>query len=173
MEKLGSIIGLPVLETETGKEIGEIGDILVNVDGASLHGLIIGGESWFTDESFLAFGDLVSIGRDAVMISNQHAIQQIDTLTIENYNYYLRDLVNKEIFTDTGLRLGLLTDIIFNNLTGEIKGYQISDSIIIDLLYGPRLMPLPEVQLVGQDKVIVPEAMVKLLHEEEENTVIQ
>ena len=170
MEKLGSIIGLPVVETETGTQIGEISEIVINIEDAILFGLIISGSNWGALESIITFGELVSVGRDAVMISNQHVIRSIDTFSIANYNYYLRDLLNKEIITDSGLRLGILTNIIINSATGEIKWYEISDSMIMDLFYGRMLMPLPQVQVVGQDKVIVPETMRKCLHNEKMRT---
>lgn len=173
MEKLGSIIGLPVLETETGMQIGEIGEILVDVEGAILCGLIIRAGNWFASESVVAFGDLLSLGHDAVMVCNHHVIRQLDAVAIEKYNYYLRDLFNKEIVTDTGLRIGLLTDIIYDNVTGEMKWYQISDSLITDFLYGRMLMPLPQVQVVGHDKLIIPETMTKLIHDEAKITEIQ
>lgn len=166
MEKLGSIIGLPIVETETGTQIGEIGEIVVNVEEAILFGLIISGSNWFSGENIITFEEVASVGRDAVMISNHHVIRSIDTLSIANYNYYLRDLLNKEIITDGGLRLGILTNIMINSVTGEIKWYEISDSMVMDLLYGRMIMPLPQVQIVGQDKVIVPETMKNFLHEE-------
>ena len=166
MEKLGSIIGLPIVETETGTQIGEIGEIVVNVEEAILFGLIISGSNWFSGENIITFEEVASVGRDAVMISNHHVIRSIDTLSIANYNYYLRDLLNKEIITDGGLRLGILTNIMVNSVTGEIKWYEISDSMVMDLLYGRMIMPLPQVQIVGQDKVIVPETMKNFLHEE-------
>ena len=166
MEKLGSIIGLPIVETETGTQIGEIGEIVVNVEEAILFGLIISGSNWFSGENIITFEEVASVGRDAVMISNHHVIRSIDTLSIANYNYYLRDLLNKEIITDGGLRLGILTNIMVNSVTGEIKWYEISDSMVMDLLYGRMIMQLPQVQIVGQDKVIVPETMKNFLHEE-------
>ena len=118
----------------------------------------------------IGFGDLLSLGRDAVMIDSQRALSSINTLSIEKHVYYLKDLFNKEILTDTGLRLGFLTDIIVNEITGEIKWYQLSDSMIADLLYGRMLMPAPQVQMIGPDKVIVPDNVSKLLHRETEGT---
>lgn len=168
MEKIGSIIGLPVLEIETGAQVGEIGEVLVDIEGAILYGLLVNGGNWFASEQVIVFGDLLSLGRDAVMICNHHVIRELEPLSSVNYKYYSRDLFSKEIFTDVGRRLGILTDIIFNNLTGEIKWYQVSDSMISDLLYGRMLMPLPETQIIGLDKVIVPEKMTKLLHGEME-----
>ncbi|WP_378955596.1 PRC-barrel domain-containing protein [Pelosinus sp. sgz500959] len=170
MEKLGSIIGLPILETETGMQVGEVGELLLDVEGAILCALIINGGNWFASEKIIAFRDLFSLGRDAVMVCNHHVIHELEDFHMTNHTYHLKDLCDKEIMTDTGLRLGVLKDIIFDRITGEIKWYQVSDSMITDVLYGRMLMPLPQVQIVGQGKVIVPETMAKLLHGETEMT---
>ncbi|MBP2625525.1 MAG: PRC-barrel domain protein [Firmicutes bacterium] len=168
MQKLRYVIGLPVLETETGMQIGEIAEVIVDIEAAFVCGFIIAGENWLVSESIIAFEDLSSLGRDAMMVRNRHAIRQLNTLVLVNNKYYLQDLFDKQIFTDSGFRLGVLADILFDNITGEIKWYQVSDSIITDLLYGRMIMPLPQVQTIGQDKVIVPEGMTKLLHAETE-----
>lgn len=163
MQKLRYVLGLPVLETETGEQIGEIAEVILDIERAMVCGFIITGANWFTSESVIVFEDACSLGRDAMMVRDHHAVRQLDTLPLVNNQYYLRDLFDKQIFTDAGLRLGVLADIVFDSITGEIKWYQISDSIITDLLYGRMMMPLPQVQMVGQDKVIVPETMTKLL----------
>lgn len=168
MQKLRDVIGLPVLETETGTQIGEITEVIVDMEAACVCGFVIAGENWFAGNSMITFEDLSSLGHDAMMVRNQQVVRSLDSLVKNHNNYYLRDLFDKQIFTDSGLRLGVLADIFFNSITGEIKWYQVSDSIITDLLYGRMMMPLPQVQTVGEDKVIVPEGMSKLLHAETE-----
>lgn len=106
------------------------------------------------------------MGPDAVMVDNQHIVQQVSNIWIADRSYYLRDLFNKQIFTDAGLCLGVLVDISFERTTGEIKWYELSDGIITDLLYGRMIMPLPPTQIIGCDNIIVPEAMANLLHTE-------
>jgi len=168
MQKLRFVIGLPVLDTETGIQIGEIAEVIVDIKETLVCGFIIAGANWFASENIIAFEDLLSLGRDAVMVTNQNVVRQLNTLVMLNNKYYLRDLFDKQIFTDSGQRLGVLTDIFFDSITGEIKWYQVSDSIITDLLYGRMMMPLPQVQTIGEDKVIVPEGMINLLHAETE-----
>lgn len=166
MQKLRYTLGLPVLVTEKGIQIGQIVEILVDIERVVVCGFVIGEGSVFTTEHIVAFDDLFSLGRDAVMVRNDDVIHQFDTMLVNN-KYYLRDLLDKEIFTESGMRLGVLVDIFIDSITGEMKWYQVSDSIITDLLYGRMIMPLPQTQIIGQDKVIVPESMEKLLHTEE------
>lgn len=44
---------------------------------------------------------------------------------------------------ETGLQLGVLTDICFDRSTGELKAYLLSDGIITDLLYRRMAIPIP------------------------------
>ena len=173
MQKLRHTLGLPVLETKTGTEIGEVTEILVDVQGAVLLGLIVTSGQIVGEDGFIAFTDVFSLGRDAIMLGSQGHMCTLEALPGMAGGYPSRELFDKEIFTDSGLRLGILVDIIFNTSTGEIKWYQVSDSIIGDLLYGRFVMPLPQVQIIGKDKIIVPEIMSKLLHKDTEHNDIQ
>lgn len=171
--KLRHLLGLPVLETETGTQIGEIGEALVNIEAAAVCGFVIHSKDGCTDESIIAFEDVLSLGHDAMMVHHHHVVRQIDTLSNSDNKYYLRDIVDKQIFTDSGLCLGILADIVFDSATGKINSYQVSDSIIADFLYGRLILPLPQTQIIGHEKVIVPEATSKFLHTETEMTDIQ
>lgn len=172
MKKLRDVIGLPVVEMETGMQIGEVVEVVLDMDEARVCGFVIAEEKWFASKYAIVFADLFSLGRDAMMVRNQHVMRQLHTILVGDNPYYLRDLVDKQIVTDGGLCLGVLADIGFDNLTGEVQWYQVSDSIVTDLLYGRMIMPLPKTQIVGDDKVIVPEAMASLLHTEKENPEI-
>lgn len=166
MQKMQAIIGLPLLETETGTQIGQIKDIVLNIEEARVSGVIIDEGKNELSVRGIAFVDLLGLGRDAIMIRNHSVIHQCACIFEITSNYYVKELFEKEIITEEGLRLGRLVDIFFDINTGEMKWYQVSDSLVTDLLYGRKRMPLPKIQIVGKDKVIVPDSMAKLLCED-------
>lgn len=163
MHKLRELFGLPVLITGTGAQIGEVKEVIVDLEQASVWGIVLAGANWFTNDQGIVFEDLFRIGRDAVMVRASYAVQELAPIVTMESGYYVRDLLDKQIYTDTGLSLGILVDALYDGSTGEIKAYEISDGLITDLLYGRRIMPLPQAQVVGQDKLIVPETMANLL----------
>ncbi|SFL81600.1 PRC-barrel domain-containing protein [Pelosinus propionicus] len=167
MHRLQDLLGLPLLETETGTQIGQIKDVVLHIEDAKVQGVTLDEEKQSSFEMGIAYVDLLSVGRDAVMIRNHSVVHQCASIFEITINYYVKDLFKKEIITDDGLRLGMLVDVFFDASTGELKWYQVSDSIVSDLLYGRRVMPLPKLQIVGKDTVIVPGEMEKLLHKEE------
>ncbi len=167
MHRLQDLVGLPLLETETGKQIGQIKDVVLHMEEARVYGITIDEEKPNSFEMGISYVDLLSIGRDAVMVRNHSVIHQCASIFEIASKYYVKDLLKKEVITEDGLRLGMLADIFFDTSTGEMKWYQISDSLVSDLLYGRRIMPLPKVQIVGKDTVIIPGEMAKLLQKEE------
>ena len=170
MQKIKDLLGLPVLETESGTQIGEVKEVIIDLDQAAVRGIIVANANWFTCEQGIEFNDLSSIGRDAVMVRSEAVVQAAAVFaeTADNQVYRLDELADKPIYTESGLQLGMLVDLGFEPVTGEIKAYHVSDGVITDLIYGRMSLPLPQAQVVGQDKVIVPEAMAKLLHTETE-----
>lgn len=163
MEHLRNLLGLPVLETETGAQIGEVEEVFLDIEQATVCGIMIAGTNWLTPDIGIAFKNLYSIGHDAVMVRNREVIKDLSDI-VKKDALPLSKLFEKQIFSESGSNLGVLVDISYDNLTGEIKAYEISDSILTDFLYGRMTMPLPQAQVIGQDKLIVPESMSRLLH---------
>lgn len=163
MQKLRNMFGLPVLITGTGAQIGEVKEVILDLEQAAIRGIVLTGANWFTNDQGVVFEDVFSIGRDAMMLRATYAVQELTPAMMPGIVYYLGDLLDKQIYTDTGLSCGILVDALYESTTGEIKAYEISDGLITDLLYGRKLMPLPQTQVVSQDRLIIPDAMTKLL----------
>ncbi len=163
MQKLREMFGLPVLITGTGTQIGEVKEVIVDLEQAVVRGIVLAGANWFTNGQGIVFEDLFRVGRDAIMVRATYAVRELTPAIMPGIVYYLNNLLDKQIYTDTGLSLGILVDALYDGTTGEIKAYEVSDGLITDLLYGRKVMPLPQAQVVGQDKLIVPDTMTKLL----------
>lgn len=169
MYKLRNLIGLPVLELDTGTKIGEVQEVVVDLARAAVLGIVTNQTSWFSDGQGILFQNLFCIGRDAVMVRSRDALLALTAMPGIDQACRLHDVVDKQIFTECGVNLGLLADIAFDPGTGEITAYEVSNGVFTDLVYGRSMMPLPQAQVVGEDKLIVPESMVNLLHNEEKN----
>ncbi|MGL5514556.1 MAG: PRC-barrel domain-containing protein [Sporomusa sp.] len=163
MQKMRDLFGLPVLITGTGAQIGEVQEVIIDLEQAAVRGIVLAGANWFTNDQGIVFEDVSSVGRDAVMVRAAYALQELTPAMMTGTVNYVRDLLDKQMFSDTGLSLGILADVLFDGITGEIKAYELSDGLITDLLYGRRIMPLPQAQVVSHDKLIVPDTMTNLL----------
>lgn len=163
MQKLRDLFGLPVLIIGTGVQIGEVKEVILDLEHAAVRGILLSDATWFSNDQGILFKDIFRVGRDAVMVRAAYAIQELSMTKMPGIVYHLCDLLDKQIYTETGVSIGVLVDAIYNEATGEIKAYEISDGLITDLLYGRKIMPLPQAQVVGQDKLIVPDTMTNLL----------
>lgn len=166
MQKLRCILGLPVLETKSGAQIGEAQEVVLDIEKAAVAGIIVSDANWFSDAQGIYFQDVWRVGRDAIMVRDREVVLSLSDLQQKNGVYCTKELFDKQIYTDTGNNLGSLVDLFFDETTGEIKGYELSDGIVTDLLQGRMMMPMPQAQVVSSDKLIVPETMAKLLHAE-------
>jgi uncharacterized protein YrrD len=175
MPNLRNLIGMPVMSADSGKCIGKVEELIIDSDMTSIKALLTvkpdfsqTGQNILETDTQELFGvyltNLFHIGQDAVMVRNDRAIEDLSLFCITDCFYYSSKLFDKPIYTDTGLSLGVLADIDFDESTGEIYTYQISDGIFFDILYGRRLMPPPKAQVVGRDMLIVPDTMEKLVY---------
>ena len=165
MQYLSNLLEIPILALGAGRQIGTVEEVLVSLDTALLEGIVIKNTAWFSDKQHISFAEIHHFGADAITIKRETAaepfrLEEADRLQV----YNLRYLQGKSIVAETGIQLGTLSDILFDSLTGEIKAFEVSDGIISDLLYGRARLPLPPAQLVCDDRMIVPESMVGLLH---------
>ncbi len=163
MQKLRRLLGLPVLEIEQGTQIGEVQEVVLNIEQAAVIGMVIAEPTWFSHERGIFFVDLYSIGRDAVTVRSAAAVKDFSVAITASGVHKLSALCDKEIYTETGDYLGVMTDVTWEPATGEIRFYELSDGFITDFLSGRLTMPLPPAQVVGKDRLIVPEAMIDLL----------
>ncbi|MBP2634156.1 MAG: PRC-barrel domain protein [Firmicutes bacterium] len=163
MQKLSNLFGLPVLITGTGTQIGEVKEVFLNLERAAVLGIVLAGVHWFANNQGVILEDVFRLGRDAVMLRTTYAVRELTPAMLPGTVCCLGDLLTKQIYTDTGLHCGILTDALFDSSTGEIKAYEISEGLIADLLYGRKIMPLPQAQVVNQDRIIIPDSMTNLL----------
>lgn len=163
MQRLRDLFGLPVLITATGEQIGEVKEVLLDLEQAAVVGIVLAGANWFANNQGVLFADVFRSGRDAVMLRAAYKVRELTPAMLPGTACYLLDLLDKQMYTDTGLRFGILVDALYDHATGEIKAYEISNGLIADLLYGRKHMPLPQAQVVSQDKIIIPDSMTKLL----------
>lgn len=164
MQNLRDMIGLPVLETETGLQIGEVQEVVLNLDKAIVYGIVVSGANWFSENRGIEFRDLFSIGRSAVTVRSSSAVREFTSMMDSPEVLKLSDICDKQVYTETGDYLGALVDIVCDPATGEVRFFELSDGFVTDFLYGRLTMPLPQAQVISEDKMIVPAVMARLLH---------
>lgn len=156
MKKLQDVIGLPVLDTSSGKKVGVVKDLFFNQYG-ELKGLAVEANGIFNKMNFVDFEHIGAIGDDAVIIGT---VKFFTPLTSNHsfYSFALGDKAYKElpVITTNGHELGHISDVYFKEELGKIIGYEISDGFLSDITEGRRIIKFPARNIIGEDALIIP-----------------
>ena len=166
MQKLQDWIGLPILETESGGQLGEVKEVVVNLVELTVIGVILSNIDWIAGKSGVLYQDIVAVGHDALIVKKASVVQNITQLLTASGILTLENIFGKPVYTDRGDCLGTIEDVVFDPDIGKIAWYQLSGGLITDLIYGRLKMPLPDNFVIDEEKIIVPAAISKLLSTE-------
>ncbi|SKA04657.1 PRC-barrel domain-containing protein [Selenihalanaerobacter shriftii] len=154
MYKGHEIIDLPVINLQTGKEVGSVEDITFDPETKSITGLIIDGGSWLQGKQMIPYDELHSIGEDAVTIEDESAVTKRDK-NKECLNGAAGSVIGIRVVTNDGKELGNIEDIILDPINGQLDAYELTDGLVQDILEGRGLLNISNDLKYGEDVVIV------------------
>lgn len=157
LRRAQDIIGLPVIEVATGQRLATVEDFLLDEEW-NLQGILLDSKHWFSSPRYIRWEDLISIGQDAVTISDEKAILQYDNdLFLHSLLTGNEKITGLPVMTVSGHQLGILEDVYFlQNMGKKIKGFELSDGFISDLQEGRKWLPIPLTITLGKDTILVP-----------------
>ncbi|MGG1515843.1 PRC-barrel domain-containing protein [Paenibacillus oryzisoli] len=157
MRKAHDLIGLPVFTVDTGKQIGEVQDLLIDPTW-NISGIILEAKMWFSALRYVSWEGIVSAGEDAITISNEDVICELAHMNECHPFLEGRSRIKGlPVMTVGGEELGMVEDVYLNGNWGkQIVGYELSEGFISDLKEGRKRLPLPETATIGEDAIIVP-----------------
>lgn len=157
MRKAHDLIGLPVLTVDSGKQIGQVKDLLVGPDW-NIRGIMLEVKNWFSSLRYIPWEGIVAAGEDAITIPNETVIREFEH--VEECHAFLegsRKIKGLPVITVGGHKLGVVEDVYLNQNWGkQIVGYELSEGFISDLKEGRRWLPMPASATKGEDAIIVP-----------------
>ncbi|ATW23971.1 PRC-barrel domain-containing protein [Candidatus Formimonas warabiya] len=139
MFKGRQIKGLRVITFGDGKEIGRVEDLLINTETGMLQGFVIENRSILKNAKYVQLGHVVSVGRDAVMITSIEDVQDDHDNSVCKLSWQNR--LEKNVFSKEGTDIGTVQDIFFELPEGRILGIEMSGGIWADLNQGRKMVP--------------------------------
>ena len=156
MFKANYIGGKPVLTRAGGEKIASIKELIVSPDRTRIVGLLLDGGGLLTEDRVVPIDQLLSAGEDAVIITDHSAIYPVSRYGEAVESMKVKDkLVGKRAVTDQGEAQGKITDVVFEEQTGNIAGFDLSGIRYGDAEYGPVFLPVNEVISIGPDAMII------------------
>jgi len=163
MRRRADLCGLPVVEIDSGRTLGQIADTVFDLDRGRLEGFIVEGAA---GRVYLSFDQVYNIGANAVTVGAEAYLHPAAaspgsapgaTGTDDCPPAGRRAPLGLRVVTRGGQLAGLIDDIIFDPESGTVWGYQVTTGLLSDLVDGKKAVPLTDELVIGPDSVIVPD----------------
>lgn len=141
------IIGLPILDLNTGDQVGWVKDVIFDQDKDVVAGILLEGGHLFKSNKGIPRKALVSVGKDAITVSN--------TSLKEIVGLKWSQKVGNLVYTQGGDARGTIEDIFLDDAAEQIVGFEISDGLFADLMEGRGAIFKQHVMVDGKDILIV------------------
>lgn len=155
MIKASEVMGRPVIVREGGREAGRIKDVVVDQPGKRVLGFVIA-EGFLRSTKVAPWAGLLAIGPDSLILSAAGSVVAAgdvpDIKVVLDGGTNIRGL---RLQTTGGKDLGKVEDLQFNELTGEVEGYELSGGMLSDTIGGRTFLPTPPSIELGKDVALV------------------
>jgi uncharacterized protein YrrD len=149
------MIGLPVIELATGKELGLVSDLSWNHEQRRMKAICLETGGVICRTGTINCKNIVSIGTDAVTVADEAPGGEAATAEGDQK---LAEMSGTLIVTEKGRNLGTLQGPVFDDKGESLLGYEISGGILDDLLSGRDVLPPEAVLTWGKENVVVRDA---------------
>ncbi|ADY25875.1 PRC-barrel domain protein [Deinococcus proteolyticus MRP] len=159
MIKGKELLGRHVVDLSTGERVDSVRDIVFDHGANLVLGLVVdGGGSWLRRrDRVIPFAAVYSVGEDAVMITSaQDAASDEEQARMKEIMDSKVNLIGMTLLTSQGEDLGKIGDVVFDEYSGRVEGYEVTGGLFADVAGGRAFVPAPESVQIGKDVAIVP-----------------
>jgi sporulation protein YlmC with PRC-barrel domain len=161
--KASAIIKRPVV-TMRGEDIAQVKDIVYAAHGGAVGGFTLAGRGMFAGpmKLGLTWRAVVALGADAVMISDESALEATSVVFDAAASGRAGgDVLGSQVLTDSGVELGTVIDVIVaaSETVGgqcDVVGYEIEASEALGTKGTKLLIPLPDTIAASGEHLMVP-----------------
>ncbi len=128
MSTFRHVHSIPVMSKDSAERVGQVKHFVVDastrriesaqVDGNKRHGVMV---SW---------SDISAVGDDAVIIDSDAVLRDVANETEERAARGELALLDKRVLDDRGDELGIVADVVFDPVSGEIESINVGREII-------------------------------------------
>lgn len=160
MLKGREILSLPVVTLDDKKQLGEVKDIIYDPSQNRILGYIVENCGWLKDGKAFLHRDLLRREEACLVIRDESVIKNISSFPdLKEALDHCKDIRGWQIEYDDGRYIGVIQDLLIEETSGKITGYEISDGVIQDLLNGRTTVSNQKIQ-IQCDKLVALEELV-------------
>lgn len=166
MRKGTDLIGKAVVAYDTGERFETVLDLIFDQDSNRLLGFLVDEAGWFSTSKVIPLPSVQAIGLDAIIVpSKATEVSASDIQPIDRVLEHNNIMKGTKIMSTDGRDLGTMIDLYFDELTGEIEGYEVSGGMFADAYSGRSFVPAPETLKIGKDVAFVPSETADMMQE--------
>ncbi|GAB4145335.1 MAG: hypothetical protein OHK0017_04800 [Patescibacteria group bacterium] len=173
--KATNVIGLKVISTKTGTEIETVNDVIYDPATNKVMAILVDNGGWFSDAKVILTSDIQSIGSDAVIVGSADVIKRAAEIPqrIANIARGGNYLTKTHVVTETGVKLGDVTDVFFEMPSGQVTELEVSEGAIANIASGKKTVRIQDIVTVGEDAIIVRAYTEQAFQEQGQNKGVQ
>jgi|GEM_PF-705623 len=156
MRKGKNVIGKDVLSYIDGRKVHSVKDLIIGMENDDVVALLVSEGGLFSTAQIVPMENVVSFGKDAVVISDSNAAIPADSYPAVQEILDRKDkLIGKKVFTEGGDSQGSVSDVFFEESSGRILGFEVSGGLINNVAKGTSYLPLEDIVNIGPDVVLI------------------
>ncbi len=170
MRKGHSIVGLKVIASDNGADLGTVRDLIFDHDADQCAALLLDEGGFFSSAEVVGWEEIKALGPDAVMVrSSSSSVSADDAPRLKKLMDRETVLSGTRIYTKTGEDLGTFGDVYVDETSGRVMGYELSGGFVSDTMSGKRYLAAQSAVQVGEDVVLMPASSAARLEDQAKN----
>ncbi|HIK27776.1 MAG: PRC-barrel domain-containing protein [Oscillatoriaceae bacterium SKW80] len=150
------LINRLVIDRHTAEEIGRVEQLWLDPQAHRILGFTCKSGIFSNKKRAFTWADIYSIGTDSIVINNPPAAEEPEKPP------QVTSLINREVFTDTGNKVGKLVDFLLLPQTGIVVNYLYSSNGWRGVLDGIYMFAPADITSIGSKRVMVADAAIQV-----------
>jgi|GEM_PF-3119064 uncharacterized protein YrrD len=164
------IIGMPVVTSDTGEEIGRVKEVIVHRAKKCVVGFLLQRSGWFQHARAVPFAEVESFDKSAVMVPSTDSVVRLEQVPEGPRLLERKPIAGSALISRSGHEVGRVTDFFFDEDSGEFDGFEVvagsAEESADDEVSSPEYLPLNDDVFVGKDDVVISEQAVERLFDD-------
>jgi uncharacterized protein YrrD len=153
--KAGDVIGRQITVREGGAVIGKIRDLVVDPTGREVIGIVVA-EGAFSGVRVAPWKAVQAFGPDSLVLDAAGSVVKSTAIPEIQAVLDKKDRIKGlRLLTTKGKELGKIIDVLFDETSGEVVGFELSSGLFSDSFDGTPFLPTPQWMEMGKDAAFV------------------
>jgi uncharacterized protein YrrD len=149
------IKGKMVLDKQ-GDVVGIVESLIVDINNFKINGLVVSNTNFFNKYYFAPINNTKCLSEYVELNKSMYKIKK--AILVKNKNIVMQSYIDREIFSESGQKIGKLIDIIFDFINGKFVALVTSSGFFEDIFEGRKVIPVKSSMRFRTKSIIIEES---------------